>query len=88
MSRPPERDAHARDAGRPDPDPFAYGRKPLDQLRDPLSYSTVGEWYRDYRGYVPIQMVQGLAQYVTRTGATFAEAYAALRSAGAIIELD
>jgi hypothetical protein len=88
MSRPPERDAHARDSGPADPGPVNDGRKPRHELRDPLTDSSVGEWFSDYRGYVPIQMAHALDQYVKRTGATFAEAYAALRSAGAIIELD
>jgi hypothetical protein len=88
MSRPPERDAHARDQGPADPTPVNDGRKRREELRDPLTYSSVGEWFGDYRGYVPIQMAHALDQYVRRTGANFAEAYAALRSAGAIIELD
>lgn len=88
MSRPPDRNSRAHDPAPADPDPSIRARKPLDELRDPPTYSSVGEWYRDYRGYVPIQMAQGLDRYMHRTGATFAEAYAALRDAGAIIELD
>jgi hypothetical protein len=88
MPRLPGSSSGARDPGPTDPDFVNDRRKPREELRDPLTYVTVGEWYRDYRGYVPIQMAHGLDQYVKRTGATFAEAYAALRSAGAIIELD
>ena len=76
------------DHTRRDPDAADDGRKPRAELRDPLTYSSVGEWFNDYRGYVPIQMAHALDRYMRRTGATFAEAYAALRSAGAIIELD
>jgi hypothetical protein len=64
------------------------GRKQRHELRDPLTYSSVHEWWNDYRGYVPITMAHGLDLYTPRTGATFAEAYAALRGAGAIIEID
>ncbi len=88
MPRPPEPTPHARDSEPAEPAPFSDERKRREELRDPLTYSSVGEWFSDYRGYVPIQMANALDQYVKRTGATFAEAYAALRSAGAIIELD
>ena len=63
-------------------------RRPRSELRDALTYSTVGEWFADYHGYVPIQMAHGLSQYMKRTGCTFPEAYTRLVDAGAIIEVD
>lgn len=58
------------------------------RLRPPETYSTVGEWYADYRGFVPIQMAHGLSRYIKQHGCTFAEAYRALRERGAIIEIE
>jgi hypothetical protein len=66
----------------------ASGPRRREEMRDPLTYTSVSEWFRDYQGRVPIQMAHGLDRYMQRTGATFAEAYAALRGAGAIIELE
>jgi hypothetical protein len=72
------------DKGVPDLD----WRTPVPELPDPVSYATVGEWFADYHGYVPIQMARGLTEYMARHGCTFREAYASLRKAGAIIEVD
>jgi hypothetical protein len=55
------------------------------ELRDPLTYTSVGEWFADYRGRVPIEMAIALDRYMKRTGRTFAEAWTALRKKGAII---
>lgn len=56
-------------------------------LRDPLAYATVGEWFADYHGFVPIQMAHALSRVIAERGITFPEAYRLLRGAGAIIEL-
>lgn len=56
--------------------------------RDPHTYTTVGEWWRDYRGFVPIQMAQGLGQAMDRNRITFAEAWDLLCRRGNIILLD
>ena len=58
------------------------------KLRPPETYSTVGDWWEDYRGHVPIQMAHGLSRYMDKHGCSFAEAYRALRGAGAIVEID
>jgi hypothetical protein len=58
------------------------------RLRDPLTYTTVGEWYDDYHGFVPIQMAQALSRVIAERGISFPEAYRLLRDAGAIIEIE
>ena len=62
--------------------------RPHDELRHWSTYATVGEWYRDYHGYVPIQMAAGLDQLIRRTGMSFPDAYRALLQAGKIIHVD
>jgi hypothetical protein len=57
------------------------------RLRDPLTYTSVGEWFADYHGFVPIQMAHGLSQTMTARGLSFPDAYRLLRDGGAIIEL-
>lgn len=57
------------------------------RLRDPHAYATVGEWYADYAGFVPIQAAQALSRAMRQRGLTFADAYDLLRGAGAIVEL-
>lgn len=57
------------------------------RLRDPLTYATVGEWYADYHGLVPIQMAHALSRVMATRGVSFPEAYRLLRDAGAIVEL-
>ena len=65
-----------------------YERKPKSELRDWSTYATVGEWFDDYHGYVPIQMAAGLSRLMrTHIELTFPEAYATLLHAGTIIEL-
>ena len=65
-----------------------YERKPKSELRHWSTYATVGEWFDDYHGYVPIEMAAGLSRLMRkRPELTFPEAYAALLHAGAIIEL-
>ena len=36
--------------------------------RDPHTYSSVGEWFADYNGFVPIQMAQGLSKVMKDRG--------------------
>jgi hypothetical protein len=63
-------------------------RKPKDRLRPWSTYGSAGEYYADYRGYVPIQMMIGISQVMRERGVTFVEAYRLLLEAGAIIEID
>lgn len=56
--------------------------------RPPETYSSVSEWFADYRGFVPIQMAHGLSRYIERNNCSFADAYRALRDGGAIIEIN
>ena len=63
-------------------------RKPEDQLRHWSTYASVGDWFNDYRGYVPIQMAHALSNLMQDRGLTFPEVYAQLLGAGKIIHLD
>lgn len=64
-------------------------RKPASELRHWSTYTSVGEWFADYHGYVPIQMAAGLSRVMhDNPDMTFAEAYARLLCAGAIIHVD
>lgn len=66
-----------------------FDRKPRSELRHWSTYASVDEWFGDYRGYVPIQMAAGLGRLMRQhPGLTFADAYATLLHAGAIIELE
>jgi len=58
------------------------------RLRDPHAYATVGEWYADYAGFVPIQAAQALSRVMRQRGLTFRAAYDLLCDAGAVVELD
>jgi hypothetical protein len=58
------------------------------RLRDPHTYTTAGEWWGDYRGFVPIQMAHGLSQVMKRRGVTFPEAWDILVGTGQIVMLD
>lgn len=63
-------------------------RKPESELRHWSTYASVGEWYDDYHGYVPLVMAVGLTQLMQKhPELTFPVAYASLRRAGNIIEL-
>lgn len=62
-------------------------RKRQDQLRHWSTYETIGQWYDDYAGYVPIQMAQEISQVIKEYGVTFADAYGMLLRAGKIIHL-
>ena len=54
---------------------------------DDLAYESVSDWFNDHRGRVPIQAAAGLDRYIKATGATFAEAFAALSGNGGPIIL-
>jgi hypothetical protein len=64
------------------------GRKPQSELRHWSTYATVGEWFADYRGYVPIQMAHAIDRLIRRSGMSFPDAYRALLRHGAIIHID
>jgi hypothetical protein len=52
------------------------------------TYTSVGAWYADYRGYVPIQQAAALG-WLTRHGTvSFRDAYRLLLKRGAIIHID
>lgn len=62
--------------------------KPRDELRHWSTYATVGEWYLDYHGYVPIEAAAGLSRLIRETGMAFPDAYRALLGARKIIHID
>ena len=63
-------------------------RKPESELRHWSTYTSVAEWFADYRGYVPIQMAMALDRRMRENPSlTFPETYAAMRRRGSIIEL-
>ncbi len=62
-------------------------RKPRAELRHWSTYTSVGKWFADYRGYVPIQQAAALAR-LTRSGMSFRDAYRLLLRRRAIIHLD
>ncbi len=41
---------------------------------DPL-YETVGDWYREHAGRVPIQMAHGLSRYIAAHDCSFGDAW-------------
>ena len=49
---------------------------------DDLAHTSVGDWWDDHHGRVPIQAAAGLDRYIERYGCTFAEAFAALSGPG------
>jgi hypothetical protein len=63
-------------------------RKPRSELRHWSTYASVGEWFRDYHGYVPIQAAAGLDRLMRQSGMSFPEAYRTLLGRGAIIHID
>ena len=66
----------------------SLARKPRSELRHWSTYATVSEWFRDYHGYVPIQMAAGLDRLMRDTGKSFPEAYRTLVGKGRIIHID
>ena len=65
-----------------------FERKPRSELRHWSTYATVGEWFADYRGYVPIQMPHAIDRLTKRTGLSFPDAYRTLLRGGAIIHIE
>ncbi len=55
---------------------------------DVSKYKTVGEWYADVRGRVPIQMAQALEKVMKERKLTLPQAYRLLVELGQIIEID
>ena len=72
----------------PDPSHQLGPRKPKSELRHWSTYTSVGDWYTDHRGYVPIQMAAGISRTMKERGLTFREAYALLLRRGTIIHVD
>ena len=63
-------------------------RKPRAELRHWSTYTSVGAWYADHRGYVPIQQAAALGR-LTRDGTmSFRDAYRLLLRRRAIIHID
>jgi len=52
----------------PDLGPGLGPRKPRAELRHWSTYTSVGEWYTDHRGYVPIQMAAGISRTMKERG--------------------
>ena len=73
---------------RPEPPEPTVRRKPESDLRHWSTYDGVGDWFNDYRGYVPIQMAHALSNLMRDRDLTFREAYARLVGVGRIIHLD
>jgi len=71
-----------------EPAPGTPPTKPRSELRGWSEYASVSEWFRDYRGYVPIQIAAGLDRLIRDTGMSFPDAYRALLGAGKIIHVD
>lgn len=66
-----------------------FDRKPRAELRHWSTYRSVGAWFDDHRGHVPIQMATGLGRLMqANPEMTFPEAYAHLLHEGAIIHVD
>ena len=65
-----------------------YGRVPHHRLRHWSTYATAGEYWADYRGYVPIQQMVVISQVMRARGCTFVEAYRVLLDTGAIIHIE
>ena len=63
-------------------------RKPRTALRHWSTYTSVGEWFDDYRGYVPIQQAAALGRLTHEDGLTFPDAYRLLLKRRAIIHID
>ena len=55
---------------------------------DDLAYESVGDWYADHRGRVPVVMAWKLSEFQHEHGGTFAEAFQAFLDRGAIILIE
>jgi hypothetical protein len=49
---------------------------------DDLTYTSVGDWFRDHVGHVPVQAAAGLDRYRKAHGCSFAEPFEALSGPG------
>ena len=58
------------------------------EMRHWSTYATVGEWFADYHGHVPIQIPAAISRLIRDTGMSFPDAYRTLLHKGAIIHLD
>lgn len=66
----------------PELGPGLGSRKPRSELRHWSTYTSVGKWYTDSRGYVPIEQAAALDR-LTRDGAmSFRDAYRLLLRRG------
>jgi hypothetical protein len=74
--------------GRPRPTTSLPAKKPRSELRHWSTYNSAGEYWDDYRGYVPLPMMVGISSVMRTHGMTFQEAFAALLRAGAIVHVD
>jgi len=63
-------------------------RKPREQLRHWSTYTSVGAWHADYRGYVPIQQAAALDRLTRGGEMSFPDAYRLLLRRGAILHID
>jgi hypothetical protein len=68
--------------------PGLWPRKPRAELRHWSTYATVGAWYADYIGYVPIQQAASLDRLIRQTGMSFPDAYRTLVERRKIIHID
>ena len=73
---------------RPRPTTSLPAKKPRSELRHWSTYGSAGEYWNDYRGYVPLAMMAGISSVMRTHGMTFREAFAALLRAGAIVHVD
>ena len=55
---------------------------------DVSRFRTVGEWYREFHGRVPIQMAAGLDRIMREEGVTFPRAYELAVERGQVIHVD
>jgi hypothetical protein len=67
---------------------MSFERKPKSELRHWSTYATVGEWFADYQGYVPIQIPHAIDRLIRATGLSFPDAYRHLLRRGTIIHID
>ncbi len=72
----------------PELDPGLGPRTPRAELRHWSAYTSVGEWYANHRGYVPIQQAAALDRLTRDDAMSFRDAYRLLLRRGAIIHLD
>ena len=62
--------------------------RPRSALRHWSTYATLGEWYADYAGHVPVQAAAAIGRHMRDTGLSFPDAYRSLIRARRIVHLD